>query len=190
MNTKKIKALAVLIMSIMAAFCLTACGFGQQPGSGVEGAEDKRDGQGDLPIGQEEKNLSGYLFEINGITLGVDMDMKDIVPRLGEAKSVFEVPSCAAEGISYIYRYAGFEVETYPDGESSRIAYIVLKDDTVATAEGIDLSKTREDIIKAYGEGSAGGGSRLSYEKDGMRLNFIFNGEDIVSIEYVSGAVL
>ena len=66
------------------------------------------------------------------------------------------------------------------------VGYITLKDDTVATPEGIDLSSTREDVIAAYGEDYAEDDKKISYEKDGMTLNFIFSGEDIASIEYVS----
>ncbi len=183
MRTKKAVCAAALVAGIAFSFALTGCS--SKPGPD----DDKSSGQGSTPSGSEADKQAGYLFEINGVTLGVDMDMNELVPELGEAKSVFEAPSCAAQGTAYVYSYGSYEIETYPDGEKNRIAYIILKDDTVATPEGIDLSKTRADIIKAYGQASEESDNRISYEKGGMKLNFIFGGDDITSIEYVSGVV-
>lgn len=177
---KKIFA-AGMAACVALTLALAGCGQEADPNSGSSRQEGNPSG---VQAGQE-----GYEVVINGVTLGVDMDMNELASKLGEAKSVFEAPSCAAQGTAYVYSYASFEIETYPDGDKNRIAYITLKDDTVATAEGIDLSKTRADIVKAYGEASEKDDSRLTYEKGGMKLNFIFKGEDIVSIEYVSGIV-
>ena len=66
---------------------------------------------------------------------------------------------------------------------------IILKDDTVATPEGIDLSKTKEDVIAVYGNDYDGTDRMISYEKDGMKLNFIFDGDNIASIEYNSSVM-
>lgn len=186
LRTKKAMFATTLAAGILGVFVLTGCG--SQPGPADNTA--KPNGQEQTPSGNgEDKQQGGYLFEVNGVALGVDMDMNELVSRLGEAKSVFEAPSCAAQGTAYTYTYASFSIETYPDGEKNRIAYITLKDDTVATAEGIDLSKTRADIIKAYGENFEESDGRITYERGGMKLNFIFKGEDIASIEYVSGTL-
>lgn len=187
MKTKRLKSIAVLALGIMTAFCLAGCGSAPQPGN----TDDKQGVQNTSQPGGNTTNgtqSAGYLFEVNGVSVGVDMNMADL--KLGEAKSVFEAPSCAAQGTAYVYDFNAFEIETYPDGKKNLIAYIILKDDTVATPEGIDLSKTKADIIKAYGQGYTESDNRMTYEKDGMKLNFIFNGEDIASIEYVSGVVL
>ena len=116
----------------------------------------------------------------------VDQDMAEIADQLGEPDSYYEEPSCAAQGIAKIYTYPGFEIETYPDGEKDLIACVVLKDDSVATPEGIDLSMTKEDILKAYGSDYEESGNGMVYEKDGTKLCFIMEGDDIASIEYNS----
>ena len=115
------------------------------------------------------------------------MDMASV--NLGEAKSVFEAPSCAGQGTAYVYDYGSYEIETYPSDDKNLIGFIILKDDTVSTTEGIDLSKTKDDIISAYGDGYTENDNGLSYAVDNMKLNFIFDGDDIVSIEYVSNVV-
>ncbi len=137
---------------------------------------------------EETKDIkeTGYVFESNGVKLTVDMNMEGILDRLGEPNSSYEQPSCAAQGIAKIYTYSGFEIETYPDGDADLIACIVLKDDSVATSEGIDLSMTKEDIIAAYGLDYEESETSMVYEKDGTKLCFILDGEDISSIEYDS----
>lgn len=193
MKVKELKSLrtgkaifaAALAAGITLALALTGCGREADPVNG----EAWKNEQDKTPSGNREERQECYLFEINGVTLGVDMDMNELASRLGEAKSVFEAPSCAAQGIAYVYGYGSYEIETYPDGEKNRIAYIILKDDTIATPEGIDLSKTKADIVKVYGEASEESDGRITYKKGGMKLNFIFSGENITSIEYVSGMV-
>ncbi len=131
-----------------------------------------------------------YVFPVGEIILRTDMDVEEAVGKLGECKSVFEAPSCAGEGTSYIYTYDSFEIETYPTDEGKNlIGYIVLRDDTVATAEGIDLSMTRSDVIQAYGSEYEEAQNSITYEKNGTKLNFIFDGDELSSIEYVSAVI-
>lgn len=129
---------------------------------------------------------AGYVFERDGVQITVDMDMSEILDQLEEPNSSYEQPSCAAQGIARIYAWPGFEIETYPDGDVDRIACIVLKDDTVATAEGVDLSMTKADIIAVYGSDYEESETGMVYGKDGAKLCFILDGDDISSIEYDS----
>lgn len=138
--------------------------------------------------GWEETEI-GYLFIYNDITIGVDMEIEPIVEALGEPISVFEQPSCAAQGTAYLYSYSGFYINTYPDGDSNYIEYILFRDDTVSTPEGVDMSQTKEDIIAVYGEEYTEDNNRITYEKGNMTLNFILEGDNIVSIEYDSRAI-
>lgn len=134
----------------------------------------------------DAESASGFVFESNGVEITVDMDMSSVVDALGEPDSYFEQPSCAAQGIAKIYTYSGFQIETYPDGEQDLIASIILKDDSVSTPEGIDLSMTKDDIIAAYGSDYQETDKSITYENNGTKLCFILNGEDIASIEYDS----
>lgn len=183
------------------AVLLCGCGESADKGDGSEGTpgtsetgnttdtgETGQDGSAGEQQPQEATNAAtGYYFVINDVTVAVDMDMDELKPQLPEAKSVFEAPSCAGEGMSYTYNFSSYEIETYPaaDGKN-RIGFITLKDDTVATVEGVDLSMTKEDVILVYGENYEESTNQISYEKDGTKLNFIFDGDNIISIEYVS----
>ncbi len=158
-------------------------------------SEEAQDpGEGSLQQEEEEEtdyvNGEEYVFPVGEVTLRTDMDADEAVEELGEYKSVFKAPSCAGEGTSYIYTYDSFEIETYPTEEGKNlIGYIILRDDTVATAEGIDLSMTRSDVIQTYGSGYEEAQNSITYEKNGTKLNFIFDGEELSSIEYVSAVI-
>ena len=65
---------------------------------------------------------------------------------------------------------------------------MILKDDSVTTAEGICIGDSLEKVLEAYGEGDQENGM-VVYEKDGMKLCFILQDDGIVSIEYRSTAL-
>lgn len=53
-----------------------------------------------------------------------------------------------------------------------------------------DLALTNgADVIKAYGENYKENGTALVYEKDGMKLSFIMDGDHISSIQYSSSVM-
>ena len=67
-----------------------------------------------------------------------------------------------------------------------RVLYVMLTSDAVATAEGINLSSSKEDVIAAYGEPTKEVSGSLIYEVGDMKLKFLFSGDSMVSIEYDS----
>lgn len=207
MNIKRMALQASVIIGMMLYIC--GCGATKQiESTTVQNANqrsnaktaDENDGktlelqedaEGPRQSGQTEESADGgYCFTTHGVSVKVDMDMDGLASELGEPNSVFEAPSCAGEGISYIYNYIDYEIETYPaeDGKN-RIAYVILKDDMVSTMEGIDLSMTREDVILTYGEEYEEAEDSIIYEKDGMKLYFIFDEDNITSIEYASSVM-
>ncbi len=196
MLTKK-KIVTMIAAGAVFAFALTGCGSGNsspdsQPSQSSQGSDSQPESNESQQTGQDESQKTGqggYQFKASGVTLGADMDMDALKSGLGTEQSVFEAPSCAGQGTAYIYSYGSFEVETYPDGDKNLIARITLKDDTVATAEGIDLSKTKADIISTYGDDYTENDSGITYTKDGMKLIFILDGENITSIEYASAVL-
>ena len=175
----KLRMFLVTGVCAMLAFGVTACGssepkeIGSSSGAGADSADAEK--------------TTGYVFKYNGVVVGADMDMAPIAEALGEPSNYYEEPSCAAQGISKIYNYADFDIYTYPDGDTDRVQTVVLKNDNVATAEGVDLSKSKTDITAAYGENYEESNGQMVYGKDGMKLCFIMDGDTILSIEYNSG---
>ena len=141
------------------------------------------------PEQQAETAVSiGYVFEAGAVTVGVDADMAPVLQALGDPASYFEAASCAFEGLDKIYTYSSFEIDTYPQQDRDLVSAIILKDDSVTTAEGICIGDSLEKLQETYGDGVQENGM-LVYEKDGMKLCFILQDDNIISIEYRSTAL-
>ena len=173
------KRIIALGMIMAMSFAVVACGSSDDT-KVIESTDTSN------ASGESEAAGTGYVFNYDGMDIAVDSDVAPVIEKLGEPQEYFESPSCAAEGIGKLYTYSDFEIQTYPDGDVDRVLYVLFKTDNVATAEGIDLSSSREDIVEAYGQATEEGTSSMKYEKDGMTLVFLFDGESLISIEYDS----
>ncbi len=180
-----------ILLTLIALLALTAvmAGCGKEAAAGDGKSGDEKNAEGGAK--SETETDGGYIFETENETkLFADMDMKDVLKKLGEADSYYEAPGCAVDGMAKFYNYKSFEIETYPDGDTDRITRIVLKTDNAATREGIDLSMTKDDVTDAYGTDYTEAGTSYIYDKGkGTRLIFIFDGDLIESIEYTSRIV-
>lgn len=131
----------------------------------------------------------GYVFEYNGVKVGMDMEAAPIIAALGDGYTYFEAPSCAFEGLDKNYNYGSFEIDTYEQNGKDYIAGVFFCDDLIETPEGVCLFETKADMTAAYGEGYKEEKGLLVYEKEGMKLKFILEGDEITSIEYTSNAL-
>ena len=190
------KILAILITASL--LMLAGCGDSEKVIDGnvtnVTTGSRSEESTGELenpqaPEQQTEAAASkGYVFAASGVTVEVDADMAPILQALGEPASYFEAASCAFEGLDKIYTYNGFEIDTYPAQDKDLVSAVVLKDDSVTTAEGICIGDSLEKLLEAYGEGTQENGM-VVYTKDGMKLCFILQDDSIISIEYRSTAL-
>lgn len=148
----------------------------------TSGAQDNSQNEAE----QETSSVKGYEFIYNGVSVTMDADAAPIIEKLGEPASYFEAASCAFEGLDKMYTYSGFEIDTYPVGDKDYVSSVILKDDSVSTAEGVCIGDSFEKLQQTYdGEGEENAGMRV-YVKDGMKLCFIMQGQDIIAIEYRS----
>ena len=128
----------------------------------------------------------GYVFEYSGVKIGMDMHAAPILSELGEPASYFEAPSCAFDGLSKTYSYGSFEIDTYELDNEDFIAGIFFCDDMIETSEGVCLFDTKDTMVAAYGENYTEEHGMLVYQKDGMKIGFLLDGNEITSIEYMS----
>ena len=133
------------------------------------------------------KKNDPYVFKTGKVTIAVDADLAPIVEALGEPINYAEAPSCAHTGTSKYYTYAGIDIESYPDGKKDRVYIVALIDDSVATAEGIRVGDTRDELLEVYGEPMSSSEKTYVYEAEGMYLKFIMtsNGKQISQIQYM-----
>lgn len=185
-----------LVVMFLAAGLLFVAGCGdeekviqgnvQNVVTGEEQPKDAGDGQEGARGEKESSAPKGYVFTYNGTVVEMDAKAAPVVEKLGEPGDYFEAPSCAFEGLDKIYTYSGFELETYPVGDEDHISAVIIKDDSVATAEGVSIGDSREKLEQTYGTDSSLESGMVVYGKDGMKLCFILQDDEIISIEYRS----
>ncbi len=187
-----------LVMVMAAALLLLAgCGDSEKViggdvvnvtagGSQSGESQDRQEASQADPAPRE--NSGGYVFRVGDVAVEVDGDVAPVIEALGEPTSYFEAASCAFEGLDKIYTYQGYEIDTYPVQDRDLVSAVILKDDTVATAEGICIGDSLDKLLETYGEGVQENGM-LVYARDGMKLCFILQEDSIISIEYRSTAL-
>ena len=174
-----------ILMSCAVLASLAACGgnpAGNTPASDPGGAPAGSTGSS-APAGGQ--TAGAFSFAANGAEITVNENMANVLAALGEPQSYFEAESCAFEGLDKTYTYAGFVITTYPDGDQDFINSIRLTDDSAATREGVYIGCTADQVRAAYGEEEDGPVSALSYTNGDTRLNFILEGDAVISIEYL-----
>lgn len=195
-NGRGIRAAALLLALVMTMAALAGCGNSENViGGGQSGSDDqsgagKEDNSGSGNQSGQNTAQKGYVFTYNDVSVSMDAEAASLVAALGEPKSYFEAASCAFEGLDKVYTYSGFELDTYPMDGKDYVSAVILKDDSVATAEGVVIGDAKSKLESAYGTATSTTDTLVTYEKDGMELRFILSGDSIVSIEYVSQASL
>ncbi|MBO7274323.1 MAG: hypothetical protein J6V22_05660 [Clostridia bacterium] len=131
-----------------------------------------------------EPETKTYTFTSGTTKIAIDADAAPILASLGEWRDYAESTSCAFEGLDKVYIYAGFELQTYPMGEKDYVYMIILQDDTVATEKGIRIGAAKAVVITAYGTPNQESATSLTYNADGMYLQFILRDGVVTSIQY------
>ncbi len=141
---------------------------------------------GDEQVPQSDKI---YSFRQGTIDIAIDSDVSHILSVLGAWVSYDETGYCPGgemgSGVSKIYTYIGFEIETYPSGETDLINAIYLLDDNAKTPEGIAIGADKEAVKTAYGEPTSETATDLTYEGKGMRLRFLIKDGIVTNIQYL-----
>ena len=125
-----------------------------------------------------------YTFEKGKTVIAIHGDMEPILAALGDWNDYEEKPSCGFSGISKLYVYGSFEIETYPVDGKDYVYSVKLYDDSVATAEGIRIGSSKAQVVEAYGDADSESGTILTYRAKNMYLQFIFNAAGVVSNIY------
>ena len=177
------KRLFCILLALTMAAALAACG---------EGSENPGGQRTESPASPTQ-NAGGqtaadaYTFAVSkagNYIVAINDNMADVLAALGEPLSYFEAASCAFEGLDKTYTYSGFVITTRPDGDQDYVNSIRLTDDSVVTPEGIYIGCSADDVTAAYGEGSRTE-NVISYTKCDSAMNFILEGDKVISIEYL-----
>ena len=185
------KRLLSLLLSLLLAVSLTACGGGDQPSKEPNGGGNTPDSPGvdasqppaELPAPEAH---SKWIFQYQSCPLPMNAKFAPLLEVLGEPENYFEAASCAFDGLDKTYTYSGMEIITYPDEDVDYISSIRLLDNSVSTPEGITIGSSQEDVVAAYGTEFSESGTQYSYEDGDTLLNILFQDGVAVSVEYIA----
>ena len=128
---------------------------------------------------------SDAVFVYNDRQVALNSDMDTVLAALGEANSMTTAPSCIGVGEDKTYHYDGFTVTTYPRGDKDYVMEIKVLDAAIATAKGIRLGSSMDDMTAAYGSGYRTFGYICAYQtNDNKSLQFFVEDGVITEISY------
>lgn len=134
----------------------------------------------------QESSSDAYYVTYNGIDIHMNQESASIIEALGDNYSYFEAPSCAYEGLDKIYTYNSIAVYSYTMNGVDYISSVQLRDDTVATNEGIRIGSSADDVYRVYGEDGVQGPSGVEFFMGDSILAFVFDGSNVSAITYTA----
>jgi len=184
------KAAAVVMMLALMTGCGSSGDATTAKPAATEGttaaqAEKTTTGDTEAEKTTEGSEASDFYFQKGDVKIFMEAAAPDILSGLGEAKGTHEEKSCAFEGMDVTYMYPGFDLITAKkNGESvETVSQVVLRDDTVETAEGVFIGGSIADVEKAYSV-TVGDANNVKVTKGNCDLLFIFKDGVISSIQY------
>jgi len=125
-----------------------------------------------------------FVFTYGGVDIYFKEPIARVLSKLGPENEYYEYESCLFDGNEKIYVYDGFQMSTYiEDADIDRVYSVTLSVGT-KTPEGVQIGDTRDNIVKAYGDGYEEIPGSLIYERGGVLLSFNVEDEIITSISY------
>ena len=179
-NIARVSVLLALLLALAMVF--TACGGGNTAPADNSGSKNNT-----APSGNDKNSSEDYYFQKGDLKIHMQDPAAPILEKLGQAKSSYEAPSCAFDGMDVIYSYPGFDLMTYVKDGNGIISGVVMRDDTVETIEGISIGSDKAAVEKAYGKFEEGSNS-LKLIKGSCELLVILTDGAVSSIQYTPNA--
>lgn len=164
------KFIAILLTLVM-AFALAACG-GEKVITRDGDNEDAKDG------------AKPYVFVYNDVEIPILAEANGVMEKLPEPSTKFEAPSCAFGELDTTYTYPGIEVGTYQEKGIEYISYVLLKDDSVETPEGLFIGADAAKVTELYGEPTSKTDNSFTYLTSNMKLIIFFEDNAVSNVQY------
>jgi hypothetical protein len=160
---KKTLAAALCVLALLA---LAACGGAENPTN---------------PSG----SALNFYFAPKGVQLVMGADPTAVLPALEEPLNTFPSPSCAVSAVDTNYSYPGYVLTvTEPDKGEDYITAIKLADDTYATAEGVYIGSSFDEVTAAYGTAYEEVNGFYTYTRGRSTLQFKITDGAVTQIVY------
>ena len=134
--------------------------------------------------GSQDASANWY-FDCNGTKIFMNAPAAPVLSALGEAKSSYEAPSCAFDGMDVVYSYPGFDLLTFSNGGDAIVSGVVLRDDTVTTVEGLFIGSDTAAVENTYGK-VEDGANNIRVQKGNCELLVILTDGAVSSIQYIA----
>ncbi|MBR5975834.1 MAG: hypothetical protein IK020_11705 [Clostridiales bacterium] len=194
---KKIGSLVlVLVMAASMAACSDAntieskaTGENSQVATTVDGGGEAKNQQSE-EAGSVEVTLDttgNFVFKSDDVEILLGGDPDAVIGKLGDAKSVLDVPSCAHDGTDRVYTYNNFTLSVYTATGSDKgyISDVLLISDLIGTPEGLEIGMDVEKARELYGDADKETDTTWIYKRGTSQLMLTLNGTKIISIEYM-----
>lgn len=174
------KKTMILMLAMLILVSLTACGGEADPEQVITMAAQETEAAQMAQAASEP--MEPFAFHVNGADLipGQSFDPA----WLPEAEAIYEVPSCAIEGMDVVYQYGDFEVTAVDDGTGAVVYSVYFLTPELATTEGLALGDSAEKADSLYGTGYVQENNARIYSGADTQLILILDGGSIGSIEY------
>ena len=173
----------ILAIAATLAIAMTGCSNSGSEGSGSIASN------ADTPAVTQDAGQpggDGWVFEQNNVQITMNAPAAPILEKLGAYTSSYEAPSCAFDGMDIVYSYGGFDLLTYSEGGAeAKVSGVVLRDDSVATKEGLFIGSDKIAVENTYGKMEEGAGS-LRVTKGNCELLIILTDGYVSSIQYIA----
>lgn len=126
-----------------------------------------------------------FSFTAKGLTFTPEENADPVINHLGDAKTIYQAPSCAFEGEDTVYAYDGFEVNTANYKGQEVVVGIFLTDENVSTPAGIKLGSSLEDVLAAYGDPDSDEMGQLTWVDEQCNLTIVVLGDEVTSISLI-----
>ena len=198
MKFTKVAALMMGLSMVGATLC--ACNNAPEPVSSdinvISTQSQVGPGNGEtINVADIDQNAAStnYKFSYKGVDIICNAAFDDSKFDKNEYE-LTQQASCAGQGLDYVYVFKGgsFQVVSHPMDDNSgeaKVMYVMLCDDTVATAEGVYIGNTVDQVKAAYGEPDAekSTDALLIYIKGSSFLQFEVDDKNVVvGITYFS----
>jgi hypothetical protein len=197
--------LKLTLLFTVLIFILAACGnthsdVALDVPSPVPGQTGNGDDLGNTPDGEappdvdtssdndtppDDEPLPDFALKFENYLIEMDQNISYVISALGEPISVFEVPSCAFDGIDRVFLYQGVQIHTYPLENDDFVHTISLRDDTISTTEGgVYLGLNMQSMLDAYGDDYEHESGMYKYTRGLTTLEFFIDDGVIMGITY------
>ncbi|MDO5294817.1 MAG: transglutaminase-like domain-containing protein [bacterium] len=142
----------------------------------------------EVPVIQmEAPEAKKYSLEYNGNRISVDDDVTNVMSVLGDVKTEKKVKSTAFVGEEKVSTYDAVTLVTYPGDTKDYIECISINNDSIATAEGIKIGSSEDELKNAYGATLEKGKNGIyTCTIDNTKLRFIVLSDKVAAIDLFS----